>query len=329
LLDTGRSFQQHPTPHRVLITVLVLICAALAAGCSSRTSASFDGLIPLTGSNGTTFVVQEYPLVEQSSDNPTHPLFIEHVPETGFARRMAQPETAVQIPNTTLARFGFRLAVNPAASYRTFALYHGERLVQADILHFWPVTLNAAGDDFLLPFETLTGLRQVASSSGLKDWPGSGLQKTTPPVFIGDRLAYAAVSDSQISVQAGGQVLYTRPDPLATTMPGRLSTWDEHWALEVDGRVIIDGQDLNASLGSERIILWHILRGQPFFLFLKDGLTRISYAGQTLPYTYDAIVAGDTPETAIFSPGLSEDHVWFFALRDGLWYYVEAGPSAK
>jgi hypothetical protein len=89
----------------------------------------------------------------------------------------------------------------------------------------------------------------------------------------------------------------------------------------------VDGKDVNESLRAEHIFLWHSLRGRPFFLFVKDGLTRINYAGQVQPYVYDAIVPGDTPETALFAPGASDDVVWFFALRDGLWYYVEAGLS--
>lgn len=318
--------------HSLLVVVLVLVSGLALGACRPAAGENQGQTIPASDGPAA-FEITEFPLVEQSSDNPTHPEFIQHVPEHGLARRLAQPAAAMEGPNHDLAAFGYRLALSVAAPYHIYTLYQGEQIVQEDILTFWPVTLNAAGSDFLLPFETLDGDRKVASRGAISDWPGGGLQKTSPPVFIGDRLAYAAVSDSQVSVQAGGQVLYLRPDTLIrgalTGTPGRLSTWDGHWALELDGRVILDGQDLNTSLQAEHIFLWHMIDGQPFCLFSKDGLAHASYAGQNLPYTYDAIVAGNTPESALFRPASGNNVVWFFALRDGLWYYVEAGRLAE
>lgn len=324
--DIGRSLHFR-SAHRFLI-FFALAALGLAGACGPAAMAGVRTVPVSTARTKVHLTVEEYPMVEQSSDNPTHAQFIEHLPPAVTARRAdwrsAKPEDAIHLPNQALNLFDYRLAMNPHVPFRAYALYQGEQLVQANILHFWPVTLNAAGDDFLLPFETLAGDRLVASRSGLSGWPGIDSQETSPPVFIGDRLAFAAIDNSQVSVQAGGQVLYSLPE-LTPSVPGRLVSWSGHWALETDGNVIVDGQSLNESLQSERIFQWQTIHAEPFFFYTKNGLTRMNYAGRSLPYIYDQVITGDTPETALFRPGGNEHMVWFFALRDGLWYYVEAG----
>ena len=58
----------------------------------------------------------------------------------------------MEVNNQALAPFGFRLeeATYEHYSYPMFALYQGETVLVDYIIRFWPVTINAAGDDFLL-----------------------------------------------------------------------------------------------------------------------------------------------------------------------------------
>jgi len=44
-----------------------------------------------------------------------------------------------------------------------------------------------------------------------------------------------------------------------------------------------------------------------------------------LPYQYDEVVHYDCCEAAAFNVAGNERMVWFHALRDGIWYYVEMG----
>lgn len=333
---TANRVRTQPFPLKIMFVIAVLGLACLSAACSpvisvgAASSASIGQLTPTHPREN--IKVEEYPLVEQSADNPTHAGFLAHLPEQALTRRAAwrtaPPEEALRLPNQALSLFGYRLDMNPSAPFRAYALYQGGRLVQDGILHFWPVTLNAAGSDFLLPFETLAGQRLAASRGGLSPWPGSQAAAASPPVYIGDQLAYASVDNSMLMVQSDAQVFYQQ-NSLAPAQPGALSTWSGHWALETDGNVIVDGQSLKESLNAERVFFWQTINNQPFFFYTKDSLTRMNYAGRSLPYVYDLIITGETPETALFSPGSNANMVWFYALRDGLWYYVEAGVFAE
>jgi hypothetical protein len=53
----------------------------------------------------------------------------------------------------------------------------------------------------------------------------------------------------------------------------------------------------------------------------------MSYGGHTLPNTYESVVHNRCCEAAIHNVEAGPDTVWFHALRDGIWYFVEAGVS--
>ena len=313
------------------------LCALGLAGCSPALSGLLSPRdlstlsIPIQG--GEQFQVEEYPLVEQSTDNPVHAGFEARVPAAVTARRAAwrvpSPETAIAGPNQALARFGYHLAINPTPPFTAYAIYFNQQLLQDDIMKLWPLTLNAKGDDFLLPIETLDGQRQVVSRAGLNDWPGeqaSGKQAgASAPIFLGDQLAYAAVSDSGVSVLSGSNTLF-KAEGSPNAAGSELQTFgDGHWALETDGKVFVDGRDLANEHHYDQVFDWQQIEGRPFYFYQRGGLIHMNYAGQNLPLNYDQVVHGDTGETAIFNPGGNEHMIWFYALRDGLWYYVEAG----
>lgn len=163
--------------------VVGLLVALIAAACAPSVS------IPVTGAPD--FVVNEYPLVEQSKDNPTHPEFQNWVPDSV-------------------------------------------------ILH-----------------------RSTA---------------------YGGTIASVAVPDGGFGI-----------------LPGRLP----------EGENLLQGT----------------INGKAFALFLAGGVTHMRYNGQVLPNVYDEVVVGKKGELSIFNPGQNGSIVWFYALRDGLWYYVEAGAS--
>jgi hypothetical protein len=84
---------------------------------------------------------------------------------------------------------------------------------------------------------------------------------------------------------------------------------------------------LNKSLGYSEIFGWHLVAGQPFYFFAKSGNGRIgvSYAGSVMPYSYEKIPHYQCCEPAAFNPGINEHMVWFYGLKEGMWYYVEMG----
>lgn len=241
--------------------------------------------------------------------------------------------------NQALATFGFSLKVNENPPYSSFSLYKNDDLVQRNIARFWSVSVSHdslnQSRDFLLPFLTVSGEKLVANTTGVRPWPGEA-SENTPPVYYDGEIAYAQEIHGKVSVYAGPNILYIAQSPQATTSDPEtnvqgLQTWEQaqdqskHWALEIDGDVIQDGQDLKKINRYDTVFGFQVLDNQPIYFFTKNGLTYLNINGQSQPYRYDTIVHDKTGNLSIFNPGASGEVIWFYALRDGLWYYVEAG----
>jgi hypothetical protein len=338
---------RRPMPFAALALALVL-CGCGPAASLQAAANSTAAAIPVSGSSGAgALEVREYPLVEQSKDNPTHLDFQQHVTAAVAAQRdgwrFPGREEAVSAPNHALQPFGFRLEANSAPPFSGYTLYHHETALHSDIAQFWPVSVrrdaSLRSTDFLLPFLTLSGEKLVASAAGIHAWPaqaeaGNGVD-SSPPAYYGDQIAYAQTGGGVVSVYAGPSLLYAGSEPdtaqsAQSGSPRALHTWGsaettKHWALELDQRVLVDGQDLAQAQAVDRAYEFHLLDGQPLYFFDKDGLTRMHYAGSDLPYSYDQIIYQNTGDLAVFNPGSTGRVLWYYALRDGLWYYVEAG----
>jgi hypothetical protein len=105
----------------------------------------------------------------------------------------------------------------------------------------------------------------------------------------------------------------------------RLQVWESHWVLETVEGVFMDGESLTKQLGVGEIYHYVIFQGQPLFFFEQGGQVGISYGGETLPYTYDEVVHYQCCEPATFNIASNEYMLWFYALKDGMWHYVEMG----
>jgi len=269
------------------LTIAIAACAAPPAA---------PEMIPPTGGQpeGPVFTVREYALVEQSLDVPTHAGFEAWAPAAVDSARAGWlfngPEQALTEPNQRLAQFGYRLALNPSPPFSAFALYAGDSLVQRDIARFWPVTVNQSGPagqgDFRLAYETLAGERLSASQAG-----------------IGADDTRAGAGDADEARSYSGPALESR---LVSLVGAGLAPAPQ-------------------APSSGEVFGARTLAGQPFFFYARDDIVRLNHAGRDLPYTYDLVLHGKTGELTIFNPGSAGELVWFYALRDGLWYYVEVG----
>jgi hypothetical protein len=277
----------------------LVLCIGLI-GCAAPTSALLPSVVvPIDDDRMGSFQVHEYALVEQSIDNPNHVEFQQHVPAAVVARRIGwpftRPEDAIQTPNLALAPFDFRLEVNPTPPFSGYALYHDHLLIQRDIAVFWPVSLQKAKDsdsesDFLLSFETMDGEKLVASMAGIHPWPGQDEPVGSPPPdYFGNQMAYAESVGSEFSIYAGSELLY------------------------------------NGASSDEGVFGWQIIAGQPFYFYNRGDIIHLHFADQDLAYTYDQVVHNNSGPIAIFNPGGAGRIGWFYALRDGVWYYVEVG----
>jgi hypothetical protein len=150
----------------------------------------------------------------------------------------------------------------------------------------------------------------------------------TPPVFVGDDLYSVSWEGQggQVMVQRNGTTIYQFTAMFMVKNPVQaLVAYDGHWVLEVDGFLIQDGKNLNTELGYDEMFGFSLVKERPFYFFTKDGLTRINYNGEVLPVEYDSVVHYNCCEPAMFNNGSNANMVWFYALKDGKWDYVEIG----
>lgn len=304
-----------------LTTVTLLLSA-----CSSTTGAAPISLAapgekqPLT--------VEEHAVVEDAVDKPTHFEFNQRIPAQVFEKRMAlrnlPPDEKASGVNAVLEPFGYALRHNPPLSSYTYQLFKDEQLVLDDVGPFWQATRRADGADFLLPVETSQGKQLLVSREKVEAWDSV----FTPPIYFGNELIAAQVESDNVVVRrlSDDQVVYSQP---VTSGPVEMpiktfEAWQGHWVLESDGVLVIDGQNINRQLVYDSIFNWVVLQEQPFFFFTKGQRTGISYAGKEQDAAYDEVIHYRCCEPAAFNPGSESSIVWFYALRDGMWYYVEA-----
>jgi PAS domain-containing protein len=288
-----------------------------------------------TGTQVEELTVEEYAVVEAAVDSPTHFEFMERIPAEVLEKRVAwrdsSPERRLAANNTSLEPFGYSLKAKEGAEMELYELWRrterGDELVQDEISYFWPVSINAAGDDFAMVVELWNDGYRLVRQDQAEEWDmGSGLY--IPPVFYGDELLSVRwdTERGQAQVTQAEQQIYAFAGVYLVDMPVKgLWSWDGHWLLEVDGFLIQDGEVLNEALGYEEIFGWQLLNGKPFYYFRKGPQVGVSYDGDTLPVYYDEVIHYRCCEASMFNNAGNEDMVWFYGLREGTWYYVEMG----
>jgi hypothetical protein len=265
-------------------------------------------------------------------DSPTHVEFNDRISEKILQKRAAWRDLALEgrleQTNAVLAAFGYGLQSGSEASdFELFDLYQGEKVVQENILSFWPVSTNQSGADFALVVEVLNDGYRLVQKDSLTDWDMSA-SLFTPPVLYGEELISISwePESGQVEVLQGEQTVFSFVAAFLVSSPVQgLWSWDGHWLLEVDGFLIQDGRILNQSLDYEDIFGWQLLDGKPFYYFRKGPRVGISYNELVLPAYYDEVVHNRCCEPGAFNAAGNESMVWFYALRDGTWYYVEIG----
>jgi len=277
-------------------------------------------------------VVEEYPVVSKDLDTPNHFEFNQRILPAVLERRKTWrgriPERRADAANQALAHFGYRLQPKSDPPGPRYDLYQGDTVVQADISTVWPISVAASGSDFALLVEDERGRSLLVTRGTTQPWDAAR-HGFIAPVMVGlDLVSVEATANGQDwLVRRGGQVVYTvRNKPIGPANPLKgLWSWSGHWVLEVDGQVIVDGRSLNEELGYQEVFAWQLLNGQPFYFFKKGGRIGVSYAGQTLAPRYDEVIHYRCCEPAAFNVAGNGTMVWGYALRDGLWYYVEIG----
>lgn len=144
-----------------------------------------------------------------------------------------------------------------------------------------------------------------------------------PPILYQGDLLWAKLSSGHINIQkSNGDVLFTTPVYWMTADHSRFRGWQDHWILEADDVVAVDGESLNTKFGFSKVFKWSEIHDKPIFLFQKQMKYGVSYDGQVLPLQYDEIAHGMCCSPAQNNPWVSDNWVSFFGKRDGAWYAV-------
>ncbi len=97
------------------------------------------------------------------------------------------------------------------------------------------------------------------------------------------------------------------------------------WVIEYDDSVVADGEDIGRLNNFSMLFYFRILKERLFSFLKKDEKIQIRFDGKTMPVAYDEVIHYMCCEYALMNPKMNNNMVWFFAVKDGYLYYVEAG----
>jgi anti-sigma factor RsiW len=275
--------------------------------------------------------VEEYPVVSSGVDTPSHLEFNQRIPNAVFARRSAwrgYDVDRLDATNALLKPFGYALRAAGSQAYELMGPSPSGPVLIKQISTFWVPSVSAK--DFAMIAEEIGGKGKtyLVRSASIAEWDPMA-HHYARPVLVGEHLmaVEASAAPGRVDVSADGQVVYTHySDSLSIAEPVKgLSTWNGHWVLEIEGDMIIDGQSLNRQQGYSEAFGWQLIAGKPFYFFRNSDAEQISYDGQTLPLRYEQVIHYRCCEPAAFNNGSNTSMAWFYALKNGVWNYVELG----
>lgn len=303
--------------------VFLLACVSIFSFCLSA-----------CGEQAPAIQVEENAIVASEVDSPTRYEFRERIPQNVLERhadlRNITPSGMVERVNPILEPFGYRLEPNPIASYFEFFVYQGEEKLPETLTYFWMPSVRTDGKDFVLPVELPNGVLGILQKDGLKPWearePSARL-----PLYAGNDLVYVAEYLERVVVTSGTEELLSvsiipGPAPaIKTFLP-----WKNGWVLEVNGEVYYNEKKQNEIWKYPEMFDWSIINGKPFFFFQDaEGKIGLNYNGKDLGVRYESVPHYQCCEPSMFNPSYNGKIVWFYALKDNTWYYVEAGGFTK
>ena len=318
--------------NKSFVCFAALAALVLLPGCGLKRTAT---PLPEAGQSGLLrLVVEEHAVCSASVDSPDHFEFNQRISEDVLALRegwrVPGPATRLKNPNALLSPFGYALRPHPDDPHYSYQVMRGNEVLVDYITHFWTATARADGTDFALPVENDHGRRLLVSKSGAEPL-GEVYAISTMPVYAGNDLVRTEVHGGRVVVMRGDEAIFSTrvKEDMAVSSPLKgFWPWQGGWALEVPHEVFINGQSVNQQYGFDQVFHWRLLDDEPFFFFVDHksaGMVGMVYAGQVMSERYDEVVHYRCCEPAAFNANSNEHMVWFYALRDGTWYYVEAG----
>jgi hypothetical protein len=176
------------------------------------------------------------------------------------------------------------------------------------------------------------------------------VQYLDAPLFQGKELTartnIETITDATVEVRLDDEIILSVPAGDLTHSAGMdavFGVWvhGEHWYMEMAhvayetdgnifkgitlGEIFRSGESLSQLFGYDETFGFQILAGEPFYFFKKGGEIGLNYAGEEVLLGFDEVAHHYCCGFSLYNPWHYENMVAFFASKDGVRYYVEAG----
>jgi len=206
--------------------------------------------------------------------------------------------------NATLAPFGYQVKINASGSANNatanLSLLRNEKMLLAGIDPDIEISTNRSKSDFVMVVRQAApdshylvnvfmvrkdSIKQLVNENGL--WHMEAL-----PRFIGDDLIYATAhvenefkpNRVDVNVVSNGLVIYQTITGYSDTPVYAIQTYQDfhgdHWAIELQNQVIIDGKPVNEQFDYQKSYNLRVLGGRPVFIFEKNGQAGLNLGGR-------------------------------------------------
>lgn len=283
--------------------------------------------------------LEEYPVVSAAVDNPLHFEFRQRISDQVFTRREKWrgygTPLQLEIANQTLTPFGLHVDLIPGSSL--LQIKQQGKMLLDQVSDISAVSLSDSGQRFAFFASTSTGDRYLVTIDGATPMDDGAMVYYAQPVFLGEGLLTLRNLPElgQVLVMQGDASIYHMavPQPGVSSPIHAFAAYQGHWYLEVSGLLIRDGEILNPTLGASEIFGFTLLDGKPFYFYRQGNQIGMSYNGfevtptsQSLTFQpYNDVIHDQCCEPAIFNENANRNMIWFYALSNGYWYYVEVG----
>lgn len=293
-----------------------------------------------------TLIVEEHRICSKEVDTPDHFEFGHRIDKAILEKRRLCREApydkwSVSYMNAGIKPLGYEL-IQQSANGMTYDLHRdGKPIVRNlhDPQHF---AIDDTGKRFaFMASQTVgkTGYRYVLCCNGIaRRWDN----RRIGPIFLNGELLHIQeiglepsgkkyIDRHKFEVKNGEKTLYafTAEESVTDTPIKSFFSWRGAWVVEYRDNVVANGVNLREKNGYSKMFSYCLVEGKPFYFFEKDGKIGISFDGRTLPYVYEEVVHYQCCEPAHFNAMHNDSMVWFYALKDGFWHYVEAGVYEK
>lgn len=266
--------------------------------------------------------------------DPKNDEFTSRIPPAVLARHEdfygdPSPAQSLEEIKTVLAEFGYRLE----GQQGPFTLTRDDQVLSANIGYLIDFAANASKTSFFLTLWLDTAQVWLLTPDRFELYYEG--KPRVNPIFVGEDLLIASFQETEQGIFAvvkkGEEVLYTSPQTTygPETCPiDFFRAWNDHWILQIDGQVIMDGQPLGMENGYLKAFNWHLIQGKPLYLFQKGDSYGVWFDGEELPLEYDAIAQSRCNAGAYLYPfyaGGVDGKVSFYGQKNGGWYFVQLG----